>query len=300
MLAANALQFVAPVDQGGNGYIFKVRSTLSGDLWALKALRKDYRQPTSLFTESEFFSNYEHVMRLPPCRHLCRVMEMAQDAQSFYVIMEWARGEDCERGRVDEEDARHIAEGALRGLDVLHIHGITHGDVSLGNIVKGENGRVMLVDFDNILTPESPKLRGLAGTRQYLAPECFASLDYSPASDLWAVGVAIYFLLTGRFPFNVRGDGSISASAMRQVTSAMRQGVPFLSTDEVSPEAADIVRRLLTADKGKRIPSASDALAHPWFAAGAAQTHSAAPPPSDHPEHSSTHSSHHTGATANE
>ncbi|CEM27669.1 unnamed protein product [Vitrella brassicaformis CCMP3155] len=77
------------------------------------------------------------------------------------------------------------------GLKVLHEHSITHADVSLRNNMTAGEDRVMLVDFDTALTPTCSRPSRIIETAKYLAPECFTSFEYSPASDMWAVGVCM-------------------------------------------------------------------------------------------------------------
>ncbi|CEL98530.1 unnamed protein product [Vitrella brassicaformis CCMP3155] len=279
MLAENGFQYAGEAGEGANGYVFKVDNEfIPGLFWAVKAFPRDaFTYPSSLFTEAEYLDKYRRLIRLPYSAHLCYTSEVLRDHEYLYIVMEWVGGGDCMGlGRVSEGEVRHIAQGALRGLQVLHTHDITHADVSLRNIMRtGE--RVMLIDFDNIITPHSPKVTRIAGTPQFLAPECFEGFDYSPASDLWAIGVSLYYLLTCRFPFDIPAtvpdDGSIEPAVLR----AMKRGPRFLPSDGVSAEAADLISKLLTADKKQRMASAAEALAHPWLASDDGT--SAWPPP---------------------
>ncbi|CEL98584.1 unnamed protein product [Vitrella brassicaformis CCMP3155] len=239
------------------------------------------KEAPGLCTEAEFASKYAHLVRLPLCKNLCAITDVVQDDTWFYVVMDFAEGGVCPDGPLPEDDARRIARDIFNGLEMLHSHGLTHGDVSLNNIMKtgkDKRERYMLVDFDNVLTPTSPKPISVIGTPKFLAPEGISRFEYSPASDMWAMGVAIYQLLTGRYPFNIRDDGAIDEG---RLLWKMHRGVYFYPHDAVSPLAKDLVRKLLTADPDSRIQSASKALEHPWLSAAGnpEPTHSSPCPP---------------------
>ncbi|CEL96746.1 unnamed protein product [Vitrella brassicaformis CCMP3155] len=249
-------------DCGGIGSIYKVESSVfKGCYSAVKVIPRDfYRDASSLFTEEELKAKYAAILAVPWGRTTCSVAGLFQDAQSFYVLMEWVNGKDIQRPIGGENEATHITAEALRGLRKLHNAGITHGDVSLRNIMTAGR-RVVLIDFDNALTSQMGKPRYLCGTAEFLAPECLTDLDYSPASDLWAMGVVIYAMLTRRFPFRIDSRGKRAKEALAQ----MRQGVKFRRSDGVSEEAKSLIRGLLAYDKRDRVASADVALKHPWL-----------------------------------
>lgn len=128
---------------------------------------------------------------------------------------------------VDAVDIRQAAEKVplksklaligqmLEALRYLHRQGIIHRDLKPGNVMVNTQGQVKLLDFGLAVEPE--KVRGVAGTLAYLAPEILQGLAPSAAADLYAVGVIAYEIITGKYPY----DTASSHELMRQVVSVM-------------------------------------------------------------------------------
>jgi len=135
---------------------------------------------------------------------------------------------------------------------------------------------VKLVDFDTVV-PFSPEAadrpeRDVLGTDQYIAPEAYEG-RYTPASDIFAVGVLTYWLLAGHPPFEPEifddsaGENRVGSPKMQEVAGRLRDARPCWQ------DAAAAARRLLQtmlAVPPHRRPSAKEALAHPWLAAAPA------------------------------
>merc|ERR550539_1384656 len=131
-----------------------------------------------------------------------------------------------------------------------------------------------LIDFDTVESwePTSPKSRDVLGTDGYIAPEAYSG-NYSPASDMYCVGVIMYKLLTGKFPTrtdifdDLPGENWVGSPAMKRIQERLKSEkidfgrAPF----DRSPVAADLASSLLRFDPNER-PSAEEALRHPWFA----------------------------------
>lgn len=171
--------------------------------------------------------------------HLCAILDLCEDDEYYYVIMEWVRGRDMfdyirqekpHLARQNERDtlARNFCHELVVALRELRDLGLTHRDIKLENIVVVEDNEqalacndygfeysgnksesfartgplLKIVDFDT-LQLYKPGRRGyhVMGTDQYIAPESYAGFP-SPASDMWSAGVVIYTMLTARFPFH--------------------------------------------------------------------------------------------------
>ncbi|CEM36841.1 unnamed protein product [Vitrella brassicaformis CCMP3155] len=191
---------------------------------------------------------------------LCRTKSISMDDGHFYIVMEWLGEGNSEAAMgplpVDNDTARHTAQQALKGLRTLHTHNVTHCDVSLRNLMP-QRSRAVLVDFDTALVPGLDRHTNVWGTLNYTAPEVFESCDYGPASDLWAMGVCIFELVTGRMPFFCLDR---RPQSVRNALKAMRRGVRFTASDGVPDAAQDLIRGLLTYDKHRRIQSGGGGL----------------------------------------
>jgi len=185
--------------------------------------------------------------------HLARLDESATRPRE-----ERPRSDAGAAPRADHEAIRKVLTGLLRGLSALHDAGLLHRDLKPSNVKVTDDGRVVLLDFglvaDRNAAAQVTSSGGLAGTVAYMAPEqARAEPEITPACDLYAVGVILYELLTGRLPF----VGSMYAVLARKQTEAAV--APREIDPSVPPDLDGLCRRLMALDPHAR-PSIDEAL----------------------------------------
>jgi len=164
--------------------------------------------------------------------------------------MEFLEGQTLKQ-RVDEHGPMSSREATLIGIDVaralaaVHAAGLLHRDIKAQNVMREDGGRTVLMDFGAGV--ERDRIAGLAGTPLYMAPEVLAGAQATVASDVYSVGVLLYFLVSGRFP--------VVGSSLEEIRHAHGEGARHTLRD-VRPGLPSafvrVVERALSPDPGKR------------------------------------------------
>lgn len=160
--------------------------------------------------------------------------------------------------RVPESEARHIFKQIVSGIDYVHSQGICHRDIKLENILLDDKNRIKLIDFGFAITCSvKEKLNVFCGTPSYMAPEIVSKKEYSGQGvDVWALGVVLYALLVGKFPFK----GVDEKDLYRRISKGIYDCPPDLSN-----ESKALISRILVVNPADRC-NAKDILSDPWFA----------------------------------
>ncbi|CAG9465498.1 unnamed protein product [Pedinophyceae sp. YPF-701] len=167
------------------------------------------------------------------------------------------------KDRYTEAEARAAFVQVLRGIDHLHAMGVVHRDIKPENLMfeSDDETNLRIIDFDLARCDFRDEWRGdtPCGTLSYMAPEVIAHQVYDKSIDMWSLGCVLYILLCGRKPFG----GTTEEHRKANITRAK---VPFPDDlwGRVSPEAKDLVSRLLRKDPRERL-TARQALEHPWI-----------------------------------
>lgn len=164
------------------------------------------------------------------------------------------------------ERAVAIARQIADGLSHCHQQGIVHRDLKPENILVNAEGQPIIMDFGLALTKGAqrvtyPNLSATAGTPDYMAPEQVEGQRGDPRTDIYALGVILFEMLSGQTPFT--GDNNLAVMAMRLTTPPPR--LDHIRPD-VPPELAAIVARCLQRDPDARYPDMRaliEALDHP-------------------------------------
>lgn len=117
--------------------------------------------------------------------------------------------------RLSEDDARNIFINLLNGLNYCHKHAICHRDIKLENIlIDRKIKRAKFIDFGfSTNFPIDKKVKMFCGTPSYMAPEIVARTEYAGGpADIWAMGVLLFAMLTGKFPFKGTTDKEVYAN----------------------------------------------------------------------------------------
>ncbi|MBV7552277.1 bifunctional protein-serine/threonine kinase/phosphatase [Pseudomonas sp. PDM28] len=191
------------VAQSQQSLLYRVRDTQQRP-WLLKTLpgrlHDDHQAGQALLSEEWFLKRVAG-------RHFPEVHAASQRQHLYYVMREYSGATLAQRheqsGPLPLPQWQDIAERLLRAVGLLHRRQILHRDIKPENLLLGDDGELRLLDFGLAYCPGlSHDLPwALPGTPSYIAPEAFRGEVPTPQQDLYAVGVTLYFLLTGHYPY---------------------------------------------------------------------------------------------------
>ncbi|XP_052457193.1 calcium/calmodulin-dependent protein kinase type II delta 1 chain isoform X5 [Carassius gibelio] len=209
------------------------------------------------------------ICRLLKHANIVRLHDSISEEGVHYLVFDLVTGgelfEDIvAREYYSEADASHCIQQILEA--VLHCHqmGVVHRDLKPENLLlasKLKGAAVKLADFGLAIEVQGDQQAwfGFAGTPGYLSPEVLRKEPYGKPVDMWACGVILYILLVGYPPF-----WDEDQHRLYQQIKAGAYDFPSPEWDTVTPEAKDLINKMLTLNPAKRI-TAAEALKHPWI-----------------------------------
>lgn len=291
-------EILKPISRGAFGRVFLARKRTTGDLFAIKVLRKADMIRKNAVESILAERNILISVRNP---FVVRFFYSFTCRDNLYLVMEYLNGGDLysllrNLGCLDEDMARvYIAEVVL-ALEYLHTLHVVHRDLKPDNLLIAHDGHIKLTDFglskvglinstddlsgpavsgtmllgedeDSLCSSEQPdqrerrQKRSAVGTPDYLAPEILLGTGHAETADWWSVGVILFELLTGIPPFNAEHPQTI-------FDNILNRKIPWPDVpEEMSYEAMDLIDKLLTEDPNQRLGSkgAAEVKRHPFF-----------------------------------
>ncbi|XP_055061757.2 calcium/calmodulin-dependent protein kinase type II delta 2 chain isoform X1 [Misgurnus anguillicaudatus] len=209
------------------------------------------------------------ICRLLKHPNIVRLHDSISEEGFHYLVFDLVTGgelfEDIvAREYYSEADASHCIQQILESVHHCHVNGIVHRDLKPENLLlasKMKGAAVKLADFGLAIEVQGDQQAwfGFAGTPGYLSPEVLRKDPYGKPVDMWACGVILYILLVGYPPF-----WDEDQHRLYQQIKAGAYDFPSPEWDTVTPEAKDLINKMLTINPSKRI-TASEALKHPWI-----------------------------------
>jgi len=180
-----------------------------------------------------------------------------------YMVMEWAEGRPLrellfQQTKLSPERATRITLGILEALDYVHSHGIAHRDLKPENIMIAAEDRIKLIDFGVAAKAGARrltlgKLTSAIGTPDYISPEQVQGKPGDARSDMYAVGVMLYEMLTRKTPFTGRNASLVMNDRL------LNNPIPPREIDPaISPQLQEVVYRALERDPAKRYARARE------------------------------------------
>jgi len=203
-LVASRYRIIALLGKGGMGEVYRADDLTLGQAVALKFLPDEAAGDEGLL---ERFRNEVRIARRVSHPNVCRVYDVGDvDGQTF-LTMEYVDGEDLASllrriGRLPPDKALDIARQLCAGLAAAHTKGVLHRDLKPANIMLDGRGQVVITDFG--LAGVADDIRGneiRSGTPAYMAPEQLSGKEVTTSSDIYALGLVLYEIFTGKRAF---------------------------------------------------------------------------------------------------
>lgn len=215
-------QLQEPIGRGGMATIYRGRDMRMERVVAIKVLREVYSTDPKFVTRFQREAKAASVLQHP---NIVQVYDYGQTDGNYFIVMELIEGTDLRRylrsrGMLAVDRAVIIAHDVALGLGAAHRRNIVHRDVKPQNVLVGRDGSIKLTDFGiasvyKDINAERLTTTGMTlGTVQYYAPEQAQGEIVTPAADVYALGIVMYEMLTGRTPFD--GDTPV-AVAMQHI-----------------------------------------------------------------------------------
>ncbi|RMZ52200.1 hypothetical protein APUTEX25_001590 [Auxenochlorella protothecoides] len=292
LLGNGRYRVLKEVNRGGTAVVYECETLPSGEHVALKVMTvKDGRATMPIKgvkREIEYTASVQH-------ENVVKLLDFFAEAEHVVIVWELIRGPDlldllneC-GGRLSEADAAFYFGQLLRGVTFIHERGLCHRDLKPENVMIDRAARaVKIIDFGLSKHQASAVTLGV-GTPDYMAPELLGNGSVQTlyerrtgrydarASDIWALGVLLYLLVTGQYPFEDPLHPQNVVATLQNIMRGRMRPLPR----RLSPACASLIHAMLTISPERRI-SLQDISRHPWLASGGraapAQTPAAASP----------------------
>lgn len=248
------------VGEGGMGIVYRARHVLIDRVVALKLIRPDLRGETHLrawmLREARAANRVDHA-------HIIDIHDIGETEEGeLYLVMEYLVGTslstELARGPVPVTRATDILEQLCAALARAHDLGVVHRDLKSDNILLttrgGRKDFVKILDFGLAHLAMDPRLApkgAIFGTPEYMSPEQARGEEAGPQSDLYALGILFYEMVTGQLPF--RSDDRETLLELQRSGTPVR---PRQLKPDLLPQAENIISKLLEKDRRKRYQDA--------------------------------------------
>ncbi|KAJ6240256.1 map/microtubule affinity-regulating kinase [Anaeramoeba flamelloides] len=248
------------IGKGNFGKVKLAKHIPTNEIVAMKIINKQKqflteKTKTHLFREMEILRQLNHP-------NLIEVYEIFEDAENWYIIMEYIEGGELldflsQKKRLKESLTRKFFAQIVSGISYCHSKNIVHRDLKLENLLLTKDHQIKIIDFGlSNFSKRDELLNTFCGSASYAAPEVLQGKEYDGLkSDVWSLAVLLYALLVGKFPF-----GNKNIKALVRKIKAKKASFPKY----LSKSVKDLITKMLTIDPKSRY-SINQVKNHEWF-----------------------------------
>ena len=249
------------IGKGAFGKVFLVSRKVSGEIFAMKSLRKEMiekrNQKDHTQTERQILGGVENPF-------IVQLRFAFQTEDKLYMVMDYINGGELffhlrKAKTFTEERTRFYAAEIALALEYLHSQGIIYRDLKPENVLLDKDGHLKITDFGlskQFADDQKKKAFSFCGTPEYIAPEILKGIGHDHSVDFWSLGALIYEMLAGSPPFYSRNKDQMFKNMLTK---------PVTMKPYFSPAACDIISKLLQVDPRKRLNLFEELKSHEFF-----------------------------------
>lgn len=261
-LLGERFQILSVLGAGGMGVVYKARDRELDEIVALKMMKREVADDPGLLDRLKSELKLARKITHP---NVLRTFDFGDVDGLPYISMEYVRGVTLRylldrEGRLPYSAALRVAKQLAAGLAAAHAQGVIHRDIKPENLIIDHAGNGKLMDFGiarpvQRLTPGQTQAGWIVGTPQYLSPEQLQGQEADTRADIYACGVVLFEMFTGRLPF----DGE---NPMQIILKHLNEAPPKPSAwwPEIDPALEALILRCLEKDREKRPRGAQELL----------------------------------------
>ena len=268
---------IATITTGGTAVVYSGVDLTTSKPVALKVMSAKHKKESNLKAVKR---EIEYAMSVR-CEYVVQLLDFVSDEQHVVIVWELIEGSDLldllneKGGRLNERDAAFYFSQLHQAISFIHSNGLVHRDLKPENcMVEASTNKIKLIDFGLSKHDQSAVTLGV-GTPDYMSPELlgmdagddFVALKQrregkydAKACDVWALGVLLYLLVTGKYAFEDPKKANNVIATLQNIRNGRMRALP----SRISPECSDLIQQMLQHDPKKRITLA-DMASHPWF-----------------------------------
>jgi TolB-like protein/Tfp pilus assembly protein PilF/predicted Ser/Thr protein kinase len=238
---ATRYEVIEELGKGGMGRVYKALDKEINEEVAIKLLNPEIASDDT--TVGRFRNELKFARKIAH-KNICKMYHLAKDADTPYITMEYVKGENLKsyikrKRTLSEDKALSIAKQVCEGLMEAHRLGVVHRDLKPQNIMVDEKGDVKIMDFGIARSVEAPGVTQtgvMIGTPDYISPEQAEGEVADQRSDIYALGVILYEMVTGSVPF--KGDTALSVALKHKSKLAQEP-------KQLNPDVSDDLNKLI-------------------------------------------------------
>lgn len=246
--------------EGGMSDVYLATDTLLQREVAIKILRKELSNDPVNLLRFQREANAASKLNHP---NIVEIFDVGEEDGRHYIVMEVVRGKTLKelilaRGTLDVKESMLIMRQVIAAVAHAHTHNIIHRDIKPQNILVKDDGSVKIADFGIAMAMDATQLTqvdSVMGSVHYMAPECARGESASVQSDVYALGVVFYELLSGQVPFAAEVSVQVALKHMQADFPSVR------ATNSNIPQSIEnVILKATAKNKNHRFTSANDML----------------------------------------